>query len=311
MRAATEASEIRYEQRVEEFETQLAAWRQNQVGPRPQEPVRPGMGHLQFLTYLFIPLSVAMFPHLFQHKLTAKSAQSFKLVVVAHPLLIMLVWFPCVLLGVWATSAVKQDGTLWVPPTMNPNAVLAFMVSKMADPTLAGLLTAGILAAIMSSLDSQFLCISSMFTNDIVGHHISHDRMTDRQRVMTGRIFVVVIVVITYLLSVLAPQMNVFPLAVWCFSGFAAMFPLILAALYWRRVTKAGALACVLTTAGCWLWMFIDADYGANREYLLWGMMPVAVITAASTGALVLVSLITAPPTSATVAKFFPARAAR
>ena len=43
---------------------------------------------LQFFTYMLIPLSVGMFPHLFQHWLTAKSASSFKLPVVAHPLFI-------------------------------------------------------------------------------------------------------------------------------------------------------------------------------------------------------------------------------
>ena len=48
------------------------------------------MGHAQFLTYCFVPLSVGMFPHLFQHWLTAKSAKSFKLTVVAHPVFIMI-----------------------------------------------------------------------------------------------------------------------------------------------------------------------------------------------------------------------------
>ncbi|MCA9258139.1 MAG: sodium:solute symporter family protein, partial [Planctomycetales bacterium] len=53
----------------------------------PQHLTRAGMGigKLEFLSYMFVPLSVGMFPHLFQHWLTAKSANSFKLPVVAHP----------------------------------------------------------------------------------------------------------------------------------------------------------------------------------------------------------------------------------
>ena len=40
-----------------------------------------------------------------------------------------------------------------------------------------------------------------------------------------------------------------FTLGVWCFSGFASLFPLVFAAIYWRRVTKAGAIASVVVTA--------------------------------------------------------------
>ena len=55
-----------------------------------------GIPPLMFLSYMLIPLSVGMFPHLFQHWLTAKSAKTFRLTLVAHPLFIMIVWVPCV-----------------------------------------------------------------------------------------------------------------------------------------------------------------------------------------------------------------------
>ncbi len=114
----------------------------------------------KYFSFLFIPLSVAMFPHLFQHWLTARSARTFKLTIIMHPIFIMIVWAPCVLIGVWALgSSLEFKG---------PNTVLATLVKTHAGPMLGGLLTAGILAAIMSSLDSQFLCIGTMFTDDVV-----------------------------------------------------------------------------------------------------------------------------------------------
>ena len=64
------------------------------------------MGHLEFLTYLFVPLSVGMFPHLFQHWMTARSAKTFRPVVLLHPLFIAIVWAPCMLMGIWAATAV-------------------------------------------------------------------------------------------------------------------------------------------------------------------------------------------------------------
>ncbi|MCP4246815.1 MAG: sodium:solute symporter family protein [bacterium] len=292
-----------------QYEQQLAAWTADPKAAviKPRKPHE--VTQLHFLTYMFIPLSVGMFPHLFQHWLTARSARTFRLSVIAHPVMIMVVWVPCVLIGVWATSAVV-DGRAVIPPNLaNPNAVLAIMVRGLAHPVLGGLLSAGILAAIMSSLDSQFLCIGSIFANDIVAHYVGRDRLTDRHLVVLGRVFVVVIVLVTYLLGLkLAETRGVFTLGIWCFSGFAGLFPLVLAAMYWRGVTKAGAYASVLTLAVVWLVLFAQSGYGADRAYLFLKMMPVASMVAASGLALVVVSLLTRPPSAATVDKFVPRR---
>ncbi|MEK9983875.1 MAG: hypothetical protein VW879_03960, partial [Opitutae bacterium] len=84
-----------------------------------------GIPPITFLTYLFIPLSVGMFPHLFQHWLTAKSAKAFRLTVIAHPLCIMIVWVPCVLIGAWASGI--------LPPGLPPPAVLSNMLATLID----------------------------------------------------------------------------------------------------------------------------------------------------------------------------------
>jgi SSS family solute:Na+ symporter len=271
--------------------------------PEKLEP----MPKLQFFTYLLVPLSVGMFPHLFQHWLTARKASNFKLAVVAHPLFIMIVWAPCVLVGVWATSAMMPDNprASLVPPHFPPNAVLAYMVKQLTSEWLTGLLIAGVLAAIMSSLDSQFLCIGTMFTTDVVVRYAGPNRFSDKQKIFLARSFIVAIVAITYLLSLLDVP-RVFTLGVWCFSGFAALFPLIVAALYWRRLTAPGAYAAVLATVATWIYFFAESDYGRNPNFAVWGMQPVAPMVLASLGAMVLVSLVTRPPSEATLQKFFP-----
>ena len=55
----------------------------------------------------------------------------------------------------------------------------------------------------------------------------------------------------TYVLALIAManRANVFDLAVWCFSGFSALFPLVFAAVYWKRATKAGAEAMAVAWA--------------------------------------------------------------
>jgi SSS family solute:Na+ symporter len=199
------------------------------------------------------------------------------------------------------------DGALVVPLEHPPNSELGLMVQKLTTPVIGGLLGAGILAAIMSSLDSQFLAISSIFTNDIVGHYVSQERIDDRQRVRLGRLFVVLIVAVTFGLSLLEPR-SVFALGVWCFSGFTALFPLVVAALYWKRTTLAGAMASILTAAAVWFLLFRDSNYAAVAGYEFLGLMPVVTMTAAAIVALVGVSLITAPPSAATMEKFFPTK---
>ncbi len=265
-----------------------------------------------FMTYFLVPLSVGMFPHLFQHWLTARSGNSFKLSVVCHPIFIMIVWVPCVLVGTWATSAIRP-GTdqLLFQPHFPANAVLPALVQQLTSPVLAGFLSAGILAAIMSSLDSQFLCVGTMFTEDIAVHYLGKDKVSDRQQLVWARMFIVAIVVVTYLFSLVEPR-RVFTLGVWCFSGFSSLFPLIFAALYWKRLTKMGAYACVLAAAGTWLYFFADSNFAKNPGYALEiggaKLMPVTGMIAASTVAMIVVSLVTPKPSEATIQKFFPSK---
>ena len=282
---------------------------QNITGKVSEEyTTRSSMSQSKFLTYLLIPLSVGMFPHLFQHWLTAKSAKSFKLSVVLHPIFIMIVWVPCVLIGIWATTA---DASIPAGIAKNANKVLPFLVKVQTAPVLGGLLTAGILAAIMSSLDSQFLCIGSMFTNDVVTHYLGKDRFSDRAQVLIARAFIILVVLVTYVLA--QYELSVFVLGVWCFSGFAALFPIVFAALYWRRLTSAGALAGILAMIGSWLCLFRAADWGVNRDFTIhlpylegFEMMPVVAIFLCTLIAMVATSLMTSPPSEKTLAKFFP-----
>tara|TARA_B100000963_G_scaffold157794_1_gene137290 strand:+ start:9296 stop:10870 length:1575 start_codon:yes stop_codon:yes gene_type:complete len=257
-----------------------------------------GIPFITFVTYLFIPLSVGMFPHLFQHWLTAKNAKSFRLTVIAHPLCIMVVWVPCVLVGAWASGV--------LPPGIPPPAVLSAMLNLLVgDPVLIGLLTAGVLAAIMSSLDSQFLCLGTIFTNDIVVHRAGKEKYSDKQIIRIARAFIISIVALTYGLAMLAKDANVFDLAIWCFSGFSALFPVVFAALYWKRATKEGAMASIVGALVTWVYYFHQSGYGG--EYMVGpGIVPAAICFAVSASAMVVVSLATKPPSSQTIAKFFP-----
>ena len=253
---------------------------------------------LKLLTYTLVPVSAGMFPHMFMHWLSAKQAATFRKPLMVYPLCIAAVWLPSVLLGIL--------GTLDFPGLQGPQAnyILVKMIGLHAPEVLAGLLAAGVLAAVMSSLDSQVLSIGTMFTQDIVLHYGFQDRMSEKQQVLVGRLFVTGILVFAYLLSLVSNR-SIFGLGVWSFSGFSALFPILLAGLFWKRSTKQGAFACVLSVIVMWLYFF--GQSGNARDYTIadTGIMPVAVLLAVSTATLIVVSLATSPPDRVTLEKFF------
>lgn len=254
---------------------------------------------MKFLTYTCIPLSVGMFPHMFMHWLSAKKARTFRYPLMFYPMCIAAVWIPSVLLGIM--GVIDFEG-LKGPAA---NSVLIKMVELYAPGVLGGLLAAGIFAAIMSSLDSQVLSVGTMFTQDIVAPFGFKDKMSETQQVLVVRIFEVIIVAVTYVLALVVNR-SIFSLAVWSFSGYAALFPVVIAALFWKRSTKIGAFASIVSVAVLWLYFFLDAD--GSRTYTVGdsGIMPVAVILVVSTAAMIIGSLLSKPPEDNTLRRFFP-----
>lgn len=257
----------------------------------------------KMLSYTLVPLSAGMFPHLFTHWLSARRLETFKLPIVAYPLCMLAVWVPSVLLGVL--------GHLDFPDLTGPasSSVLVRMIALHAPEVLAGLLGAGVFAAVMSSLDSQTLAVSNMFSQDIVRHYRLKGRsgkpMSESAQVLAGRLFVVAILAVTYLISLVAST-TIFGMAVWSFTGFTGLVPIVVAAVWWRRATATGAWAALITVAVLWVAFFADGWGVAGYSVAGTGILPIVPITLASALAMVVGSLLSRPPEAAVVARFFP-----
>jgi SSS family solute:Na+ symporter len=247
-------------------------------------------------SYIFLPLSVGAFPHIFNHWLSAKDARAFRYSIVFYPVCITLVWVPMVVLG--TIGNIGYD-----PPLDGP--ILVKLILDHAGGVLAGFLAAGVFAAIMSSLDSQTLATGTMFTHDVVRHYGFHDRLSEAQQVLFGRLFVMVLLALAFVFSQLTDQ-SIFSLGVWSLTGYTGLFPIVAAALFWKRSTKAGVTAAVLTVALLWIYFYLQS-FGVQGEYTVGGtgILPVVVIVAGSLLALVIGSYLTRPPRDAVLAKFF------
>ena len=114
------------------------------------------------------------------------------------------------------------------------------------NPWIAGFLLAAILAAIMSTIDSQLLVSSSVLTRDIY-HALLRKDASNKELVWVGRITVIAIAVIAWYLST-DKNSSVLKLVSYAWAGFGAAFgPVIILSLYNHTITKTGAIAGMIT----------------------------------------------------------------
>ena len=273
-----------------------------------------------FFSYTFIPLSTIAFPHIAIFCFTARKMGQFKRTVIFYPICILAIWLPCVFLGVAANSlrdvprieqkleARAELATLApdAPPEQRAalrrqaagDDVVLVMLERFAPLWLAGLLGAGIMAAVMAS-DSQILALSTMFTEDVFAYYGGTTRFGENVQVQTGRLFVVALTLLAYFIALRVPQ-GIFDLAVqFAFSGYSALSPLLFAALFWKRSTKWGALAVTVWVA--FAVIYTSQVPGALAWY---GLMPVVPMTLISCALMLVVSLVTPPPGHATIARY-------
>jgi len=123
--------------------------------------------------------------------------------------------------------------------------IFMVLVNAVFHPVVAGILLAAILAAIMSTADSQLLVSSSALAEDLYKQLIRKDA-SSKEIVMIGRIAVVILSLFALMLA-LNPDSSVLGLVSYAWAGFGAGFgPAILFSLFWRRMNRNGALAGVL-----------------------------------------------------------------
>src|SRR5947207_2827362 len=147
---------------------------------------RDAMSAEEFWSYTFIPLSSIMFPHMSIMCFSSRRMSAFKRTVVLYPVAILLIWLPCVFLGVLGAQVIPglkgQDS----------DAILLRMLSQYAPLWLAGILGAGIISAVMGSDCHQVLALSTMFTKDVLAYYRQVD---ERRSVLMARVFILVVTV--------------------------------------------------------------------------------------------------------------------
>ena len=164
---------------------------------------------------------------------------------------------------------------------------------------LAGLILAGILAATMSTADSQLLAASSSVSEDLV-KEVFGVKMSSKATMWVARVTVIVISIIAVFLA-RDPNSSVFTIVSFAWAGFGATFaPAMLTALFWKRTTKWGVLAGMISGgAMVFIWKYLLKPMGG-----VWGIYELLPAFIVALAFIVVVSLLTKAPDADTVATF-------
>jgi SSS family solute:Na+ symporter len=128
----------------------------------------------------------------------------------------------------------------------DPETVFIHFSDILFHPYITGFLLAAILAAVMSTISSQLLVTSSSLTEDFYKTFLRRDA-SDKELVLIGRLAVLAVAIIGVMLA-LYPNDTILGLVGYAWAGFGSAFgPVILLSLYWKKMTKWGALAGILT----------------------------------------------------------------
>ena len=163
----------------------------------------------------------------------------------------------------WGAVFIGLAGRAYFPdvsmlPASDTENLFPVLAQQHLHPVLFGIVLASIFAAIMSTADSQLLVAASSVVRDIYEKVIKKDEVIPQKKlVLYSRIIVFILVILSLLFGFLAEEL-VFWLVLFAWAGLGASIgPTSILALYWKRTTRAGVFAGLITgTAVTIIWYY-------------------------------------------------------
>ena len=217
-------------------------WQQMQAVNPQSTNLFSNMTLIGFLSLIAWGLGYAGQPHILARFMAVESPQ--KLVAARR---IAMVWMILVLFGSVATGlagiAYFADN-----PLENPETVFIALSQKLFSPWVAGIITAAILSAIMSTVDSQLLVSSSVISEDFYRVFV-RPQASEKELLMVSRGAVIAIALLAMVIAS-DRESRVLDLVSYAWAGFGAAFgPVIVFSLFWRSMTAASAIAGMIVGA--------------------------------------------------------------
>ena len=196
-------------------------------------------------------------------------------------------------------------------PTGRGQDIFVVLAQGLFPSLIAGLLLAAIVAAAMSTADSQLLVASSSFASDIYKPIIRKDKASDKEMLWVGRAVVIVVAIAAFAIAttgVVAEQngikdswaSSIMSMVENAWGLFGAAFgPVVILSLFWRRFNYAGACAGIITGAVVditWLVLLTDTIFKDKPIIAATGIYEIIPGFVAGLIAAVVVTLVTKAP---------------
>lgn len=150
----------------------------------------------------------------------------------------------------------------------DPEFLMPFMATSLLPGWIAGILISGAMAAMMSTADSQLLVTASAISEDII-HKVVNRNLSPEKLLNVSRLATIIIGIFAFVMACTSTEL-VFSLVSYAWSGLGASFgPVLLGIIYWKKITREGAIAGLLTgSLSTIIWKNIDILNDAVTERL-------------------------------------------
>ncbi|MCR4990134.1 MAG: sodium/proline symporter [Lachnospiraceae bacterium] len=214
-----------------------------------------------------------------------------------------------IIIGLVGLGVTKAGALEYLDTSSSAETIMVKMSGLISEhgifaAVVAGLILAGILAATMSTADSQMLAAASSVSENIIVEFLGK-KMDDAKKLLVARVAIVVIAALGVIFA-LDPNSSVFRIVSFAWAGFGGAFgALMLCALFWKRTTKEGAMAGMISGgATIFIWKFIIKPIGG--VFSIYELLPAFIVSLIF---IIVVSLLTKEPDKSILDEFEKARA--
>jgi len=174
-----------------------------------------------------------MFPQLFQRFMVAKDRETLHTTVILYPIITTFLFFLTVSIGVMGRSAFPalEAG--------RSDTIFPLLLGNYTSTFLSTLLLTGAIAALMSTMDSQLLTLTSMITIDFL--------KVEKNEILKEKTTIIVIGAVSLLIALKPPNTILAFISRTTFNGLSVLGPCVLGGLYWKKANKFGAIASIFT----------------------------------------------------------------
>lgn len=234
-------------------------------------------------------------PHVASRFFALGPKQNYRITMLVGGLITILWFVPLIIIGL--------GSRVLFPELASPDFTFPTVALELFHPLIGGILLAGMVSSMMSSVDAMLITCSATFTKDIYQRH--SPKASNEMLRMAGIVSIVVLTIGSMLIALYPPKFVLF-IVLAAFGMFGVTFgPTLIAGMFWKRANSQGAFASILTGFAVTSVLFYPGiSHPLGFHAVGWGAI-FSVVT------LIIVTLLTPPSSVSTLKKFFGPREAQ